>query len=106
MVERTLRISAKSLKSVLILFPNNEEFDSLSLGDTLYQAEGFVTEDVLKGKKLVSDIIDFPYDFKGLVHFEGKLMDISIKYISSYETTHEVYEITGNEKKLRSIESK
>lgn len=106
MVECKLRISAKSLKSILTLFSNEQEFDYLCLGDTLYQSEGFVNEDVLEGRKMVREIVDFPYDFKGLVHFEGKLEDITINYIPSNETKCELYEINGNIKKLRSIESK
>ncbi len=103
-----LIIKTKSLKDLLSLFDPEEEFVGLSLGDTWHPSSGFVDEGILKGKRKVGELLEFDYDFEGLIGFHGYLGSVKI-YLITYPNEDrelEEYEISGIQKELRIINDK
>ena len=66
-------IKTKHLKDFLSLFDKEAVLDNLELGDTWHPSSGYVDESILNGKNKIKDILDFDYDFKGLVAFEADI---------------------------------
>lgn len=103
-----LLIKAKCLKDFLFLFDKEQELIGLSLGDTWHPSSGFVDESILEGKYRVIDVLDFDYEFEGLVGFEAEIGKIKIHLLTYPNEDRELeeYEVSGSKEDLRSIYNK
>lgn len=101
-------VITNSLKDFLMLFDQNAELKNLALGDTQHPLSGFVDEEILKGKHKVSDIVEFDYDFKGLILFQAKLgsMELLLVQESGQPDKKEVYEVLGMIKDLEVLKNR
>ena len=93
-------IKTRYLKDFLSLFDKEDSLIDLALGDTWHPSSGYIDENILNGKNKVKDILEFNYDFKGLVGFEAKINGVNIVY------KNETFEIEGSETEIRSIGNK
>ena len=91
-----------------MLFDQNAELKNLALGDTQHPSSGFVDEEILKGKHKISDIVEFDYDFKGLILFQAKLgtMELLLVQESGQPDKKEVYEVLGMIKDLEILKNR
>lgn len=107
-MNEVLLIRTKCLKDLLHLFNTDDELANLALGDTWHPSSGFVDESVLNGKTKVKEILDFPYEFKGLVGFKASVGHININLVTypNEDRDHEEYEITGPKKEIRILNNK
>jgi hypothetical protein len=101
-----LIIYTKSLKDFLNLFDKTAELETLSLGDTWYPANGFADEQILEGKRRVGEIINFHYDFIGLVSFECIINGVFIKLNTAMDAAKQTYELHGFDYQLRFLTAK
>lgn len=101
-------ITAKSLKHFLSLFEPNAYLTNIELGDTWHPTTGFVNEEILKGKSRISELIDFDYDFEGLVLFKAELMNMAIELIDDQNSQSqlETYHVTANSDQLQQLANK
>ncbi len=83
MINTKIKVKGNALKSILSLFNPSKEITKLQLGDTWHPSSGFVDESILNGKKTIQEILEFHYDFKGLVLFEAVIDDVIVKYTST-----------------------
>lgn len=104
-MKQKLLIKTTSIKSFLALFDKEEAIKELQLGDTWHPSSGFIDENILENKNKIQDILEFTYDFKGLVCFEGVIGNLKVKY-KALEEEYEQYEIIGNDEKIIEIENK
>jgi len=95
-----LLIDEAPLKHFLKLFEPEKKVDLVELGDTWHPRNGFVDESILGEIENVRQIIDFDYDFKGMVYFEAVIADLKINY------SDQLYTITGDRQQLEKIVSK
>jgi hypothetical protein len=106
MINARIKIKVKSLKLMLSLLNPDAEISKLTLGDTWYPSTGFADESILKHEKTIQQILEFPYDFRGLVQFEATIEEVVIKYC---ETDHEGFinfECIGAKHSIRKITDK
>ena len=107
MINTRIIVKGNSLKSILSLFNPDEEITKLQLGDVWHPSSGFVDESILNSKKTIQEILEFPYDFKGLVLFEAVIEDVIVKYINTeYEIGFINFEFIGKTHKIRRIINK
>ena len=76
-----LIIKTKSRKDFLALFNPESRLENLSFGDTWHPSSGYVDEEILDAKSLVKDILEFDYDFIGLIGFTATVDSININMI-------------------------
>jgi hypothetical protein len=69
-------IHVYSLKHFLALFNADCVLENLQLGDTAYPLYCLMDETILKGKNTVQEILNFPYNFLGLILFTCRINDI------------------------------
>jgi hypothetical protein len=102
-----LLIKAKSLKDFLGLFDGNIILDNLSLGDTLHPSSGYVDEELLGDKRSVSELLEFDYDFRGLVAFSCSIGTMTVNLVDG-ERYPEIgeYEIQGTTKDIAVLQNK
>ena len=93
-------IKTRSLKDFLSLFDKEATLANLSFGDTWHPSSGYIDESVLNGKNMVKDLLQFNYDFKGLVEFEAQIDSITVVY------KNDTFEIKGPEAEIRKINDK
>ncbi|MGH1539633.1 MAG: hypothetical protein ACRBHB_04365 [Arenicella sp.] len=93
-------IKTSNLKDFLSLFDEESIIIDLNFGDTWHPSSGYIDESILNGKNTVRDLLDFDYDFKGLVCFDGKIEGIDV-----YFKNHE-FEIIGTDCQMRKISDK
>ncbi len=93
-------IKTRSLKDFLSLFDEEAPLVNLSFGDTWHPSSGYIDESILNGKNKVKDLLEFNYDFKGLVGFEAKINNINVVY------KNDTFEIKGPEAEIRNINDK
>jgi hypothetical protein len=89
-----------SLKEFLGLFEPQQMIQNLELGDTTHPASGFVDESILQGKNTVADVLNFAYDFGGLVHFSGTIDEYKIGF------EKDIFSIEAVDWKIRDLENK
>lgn len=89
-----IRIQKIPLKRFLQLFRPEDKIHVSDLGDTWHPSSGFVDEKILGDAETVQELLDFDYDFKGLVLFIATIDHLKIDY------EREVFEITGDKKQL------
>ncbi len=90
---------------MLILFDSNLELKDLILGDTLHPSSGFIDEKILQNKTNISDLLNFNYDFKGLVEFEANISSMKISLISYNENRLE-FKIIGAAKEIEVLKNR
>jgi hypothetical protein len=105
-VNHKLLVHAKSLKAFLSLFEEASVLQHLSLGDTLHASSGFVDAEILDGKRTVTEIINYPYDFDGLVEFICEIGALKTRLTKQDNSEYQLYEIEGEDFKLREIINK
>ena len=93
------QIKAPSLKDFLSLFDEKNELKNLSLGDSWHPSSGFVDEGILEGKNRIVELLNFDYDFKGLVHFQAEINEVHLRLIGDEDK--ETFEIEGNMKEIK-----
>ena len=93
-------IKTKGLKDFLSLFDKEATLVDLTFGDTWHPSSGYIDESILNDKNKVKDLLEFNYDFKGLVGFEAKINSINIVY------KNDTFEIKGPEAEIRNISDK
>lgn len=101
----TIYINSFCLKDILVLFAPETELTEIILGCTLHPSTGFVDEKILNGKNKVSELLEFDYDFKGLIEFEANLESMKIQLLDS-SGKHEEYVIKGKAKDIEILKSK
>lgn len=99
-----LQIQADSLKDLLSLFDANDELSELELGDTWHPSSGFVDEDILGGRRLVSDILSFDYDFRGLVQFDCIIRTMKVELLNTGAPV--VFGFSGGAKHIRCLKDR
>lgn len=104
-MKSNIHIMSSCLKDVLSLFDRNVELKKIILGDTWHPSSGFVDEKVLGGKNRVSELLDFNYNFKGLVEFEAFLNSIKIELINNNENGKD-FVIRGNAREIERLKNK
>jgi hypothetical protein len=105
-VNRQLFVYSKSLKEFLSLFEETIVLQNLSLGDTLHASSGFVDEEILDGKRMIGEMINHPYDFAGLVEFKCEIGALKVTLAKEENDVYQIYEIEGEEFKLREVINK
>ena len=81
-MHKKLVIKTNSLKGFLLLFKQEEILENLSLGDTWHPSSGFVDEKILEGRSKIREVIEFNYDFGGLVSFTANIENIELSLVS------------------------
>jgi hypothetical protein len=89
-----------SLKDLLRLFEPKQLIQNFELGDTAHPSSGYVNESILQGKNTVEQLLNFDYEFNGLVHFVGIIDDYKIVY------EKDCFKIEALDWKLKAIENK
>ncbi len=89
-MDKKLVIKTSSLKDFLLLFKQEEILDNLSLGDTWHPSSGFVDEEILEGRRKIGEIIEFDYDFGGLVDFTANIENIELRLVSQPNKNHKL----------------
>ncbi|WP_052593333.1 hypothetical protein [Aureispira sp. CCB-QB1] len=105
MNKSTIHIIASSLKNLLVLFPPDAELTGILLGDTRHPSHGFVDEKILDTKNKILDLLEFGYDFKGLVAFEANLQSLKIQLLG-YTQEHQEYLVQGTAKEIQALQNK
>lgn len=93
------------MKDVLALFDPNTALREVILGDTCHSSAGFLDEKILSKKPTISELLDFDYDFRGLVAFEASLSSIKMEFISNNKHNQE-YLIKGNASSIEALKNK
>jgi hypothetical protein len=102
-----ITIETDSLKDFLALFDIDEKIIDLELGDTWHAKSGFVDETILEGNHKIIDIIEFDYDFNGLVFFKGKLNSFHLRLMEVNNNMNTVkFEVNSSEKEIRILKNK
>jgi len=71
-----------------------------ALGDVWHPSAGYVDEALVHGITQIEDLLAFPYDFAGLVHFEAVIAGISVIY------NHDYYQLTGPSKLMQQLRTR
>ncbi|GAB5520715.1 MAG: hypothetical protein RhofKO_29660 [Rhodothermales bacterium] len=85
------------------MFDPNAELNEIILGDTLHPPSGFINEKILNGTTKISELLEFDYDFKGLVEFEAKIGTMKVQLL--YSDTDE-YLIQGEAREIDIFKNK
>jgi len=103
-----LNIKTNSLKDFLSLFDQDMVLDKLSLGDTWHPSSGFVDEGILDGKRKIKEVIDFDYDFNGLIGFNADLGNMKLRLLSDATDSSDgrKFEVKGSEQDLKILRNK
>jgi hypothetical protein len=106
-MNKFLLITTKSLKDFLSIFESNELLADLSLGDTWHPSSGFVDEKILGELPTVGNVLEFDYDFKGLVGFSASISTVKVKLLSDLTTDEEQsFEVSAGDGLLRKLSNK
>ncbi len=100
-----LLVKVKCLKDFLSLFDGDKCLENLILGDTWHPSSGFVDENILDGKRGIKEILEFSYEFDGLVEFSASIENISFR-LKTYSDNLEEYEVFGAKKDLYKLYNK
>ncbi|MDZ7878731.1 MAG: hypothetical protein U5L45_13710 [Saprospiraceae bacterium] len=96
-----LTIATPCLKDFLSLFSKKDVLINLELGDTYHPSSGYIDESILENKRIVADILAFPYDFRGLVIFYCTINDLKIEL-----NPEGSFEVVGVAWKIRQLTDK
>jgi hypothetical protein len=100
-------VESSSLKEILVLFDPKMELENFILGDTWHPSSGYVDEKILNGKNKVSDLLEFDYNFMGLVEFQAHLGAINIRLLNTdTDDNYQEYLIEGEAKHIEAIRNK
>ncbi len=88
------------LKTFLEIFDRDDQIQVVELGDVGYLSSGFVDETILGTVDRINHILNFDYDFEGLVYFEAYVQEIKVVY------HNQVYELTGSRTQIDKLLSK
>ena len=90
------------------MFDDDKCLNNLTLGDTWHPSSGLIDENILDGKRRIQEILEFGYDFDGLIEFSASIEDIDfrLKTYSNKAPYLEEYEVCGTEKDLRNLYNK
>jgi hypothetical protein len=88
------------LKTFLEIFDGEDQIQIVELGDVGHPSSGFVDETILGNVDRINQILDFDYDFEGLVYFEAYVQEIKVVY------HNQAYELTGNRTRIDKLLSK
>ncbi|WP_133259595.1 hypothetical protein [Pseudochryseolinea flava] len=83
---------------VLLSCFGTEKVEIMELGDTGYGREGFVDESWFKRYKTTDELCQQPYDFGGLVIFDGQIGRYTITYVDGY------YQVSSSQKDIEKIQ--
>lgn len=101
-----IHITSPTLKDMLALFDPAAELNEIMLGDTWHPAAGFVDEKILNGRNTIAELLEFDYDFKGLVEFEANVESMRIRLIKSLDGKNSEYQITGEAHDINTLKNK
>lgn len=76
----SLYLKGKTLKQALAVFDPSASITVTALGDTWHPSSGYVDEKILGNVKTVQDVLEFDYDFHGLIEFEATINPYQITY--------------------------
>lgn len=88
------------LKTLLNLFEPEENIRVMELGDTWHPSGGFVDERMLAPAEKVRQILEFDYDFRGLVVFRAEIGAIDVHYHNG------AFELSGDRKSIDALSNK
>jgi hypothetical protein len=94
---QTLLLADVPLKHVLRLFAADAPLHIQALGDTQHPGAGYVDEALVREITRIGELLAFPYDFPGLVHFEATAADITITY------REKSYQLAGQPKAIERL---
>ena len=101
---KKLTISTHSLKDFLLIFGLDDVLENLKLGDTAHRL-GFVDESFLEGRRKISEILAFDYDF-GLVLFQCKIRNFDIQLNALKSVENYQFEVIGKAWELKLLAEK
>jgi hypothetical protein len=81
-MQKTIKIKFIPLKILLQLFSPQDRMELYDLGDTWHPSIGFVDETVVGEVKVVKDLLNYNYEFSGLVAFHAIINDLTVKLSS------------------------
>ena len=101
-------ITTSTFKEFLSLFNSDDILENLSLGDTWHPSSGFIDQEILKGKRKVHEIIEFDYNFEGLIGFETNIGDMILQLLTGTKDKSEklMFEVKGTDKDLKILSDK
>ncbi|WP_266204205.1 hypothetical protein [Pontibacter kalidii] len=85
------------LKLFLKLFQPEDKVEVKELGDSWHPSSGFVNESILREVRKINQIINYEYDFRGLVYFEALISGIEVVY------QDEQYTLKGSRQQLEKV---
>lgn len=89
-----ISFSEMPLKHFLAMFDASTPVVVKEFGDTLYPASGYVDEKILGNPKTVQDLLDFDYDYAGLIVFDAKIGNLDVYYMDGN------YQVVGVRKEI------
>ena len=98
--EMKLVLEDMPLKSFLTLFDPDENIQVMVLGDTWHSSGGFADESILIPAEKVRQILEFKYDFRGLVVFKAAIGAIDVNYREG------VFEVSGDKTGIEKLVNK
>lgn len=98
----SLYLKGKTLKQALAVFDPSASIIVTTLGDTWHPSSGYVNEKILGNAKTVRDVLEFDYDFHGLIEFEATIDPYQITYGGDSEFCVSA----ENEKDIKRLEAK
>ena len=107
-MNEALRIKVQNLKDLLRVFDPEKELVEFSLGDTWHPSFGYIDESIFGDDVTVKDVLDYEYEFSGLVGFVAGVGEVKIQYLDFTEEKSDYmnFLVSGSEKELRNLMSK
>lgn len=93
----TITIPETPLKDFLKNFDPQTLIEVKEFGDTWHPSSGYVDEKILGNPKTVQNLLDFDYDYRGLIIFDAKIGNLDIYYRDNN------YKITGEKKEIEKL---
>ncbi len=100
----TFHITTTSLKELFHLFPLEDQLTNVELGDTCHPSSGFVNEKIIEHVETVKDLLEFEYDFNGLVEFKTNVNQIKVELLY-YEKQLE-FKLVGPDREIEKVKYK
>ena len=79
---KKIAVTVKKLKDIMELLDKHSKIEIRELGDTLHPSKGFIDQSFFKSVRTVNDLIQFPYDFHGLIEFSASVGSLEISFHS------------------------
>jgi hypothetical protein len=93
-MKKSIKLKFIPLKTLLQLFTPQDKMELYDLGDTWHPSIGFVDEAVVGEVKVVKDLLNYDYEFSGLVALHASINDLNVKL------SNEGYLIEGEAKSV------